>query len=80
MLRTVRRPPLPGRSIPVRQSRKKVRLFARGRLVAERWTERDSPNSYYGVGSAIYDVESFVHTLDVQGSPGFDAEVSLRHA
>ena len=77
-LRTAARPP--SRAQEARRVRQNVNLFAGGTLIAQRWTERARPHPFYEVDHVIYDVTSFVRTVDPKGRPAFDAEVIVRSA
>jgi hypothetical protein len=78
MLRTARHLPVHATTTPIKQSRKNVHLFARGKLVADRWTERDRPNPYYAIGRVVYDVKSFTKVTDSNGAPAFNVTVTVR--
>lgn len=80
MLRTARHVPIHATTTPIRQPRKSVHLFSRGKLIADRWTERDAPHPYYAIGRVVCDVKSYVKVIDPSGAPAFNAKVSIRRA
>ena len=63
----------------VASRKKSVHLFAGHALIATRWTDRHRPAEYYVVDGSTYDVTSFQTIVDVDGTDGFNAQVTLRH-
>jgi hypothetical protein len=53
-------------------------LFANQILIADRWTQRETPAEYYAVNGDLYDVTSYAEIREVDGSDGFDVQVVVR--
>jgi len=63
----------------VASRKKNVHLFVGHTIIATRWTDRHRPAAYYVVEGSTYDVMSFQVIVDVDGTDGFNAQVTLRH-
>jgi len=63
-----------------KRGRQRVHLFVGGELVAERWTERDSPHPFYEINQVMYDVTGVARTVDPDGQPAFDATLAARRS
>lgn len=59
-------------------SKKGIHLIAEHVVIADRWTQRDTPADYYAVHGDLYDVTSYQAIHEPDGSAGFDVQVTIR--